>query len=349
MNRRMAAVPPGWNASGKQITDPVVYLESILKPMIDTSAKVDKLTPTYKEADEEDNPFMLAWNPTKSISDYTYVPSLGLTRIASDADNNNCWFNSFLFCMSPSFRALSAKNRRPVVSTFRAWCHANVKSIINTFPKRIRDMGEYSDYTEQFLQTDFKNPQKEIEVVEGLIVAWFFGVNCITFATPGMYSAKPDSANYEPICETMIQSPDCKVICMVYTGNHYEPLIHATFDEPTLHSENSITNATTKKTIKVPVETSRLNESEITTVFSWTDPTLCTCISLVLASDCINAEFGIVKAQPWKVTCAAAGGRRRRRARSARHKGTRSARRKGTRSVIRKSIRRRSTRRRRAY
>ena len=321
MNRRMAAAParpPGWN--GNQITDPVKFLNSILQPIIDRTKRVDELTPTYKPSTEEDHPYMLGWDPVKSISDTQSVPSLGLTRIASDANNNNCWFHTFLFCMSSSFRALSAKNRRPIVNVFRSWCANHIKEIYSAFPQKIKSMVEFEDITEKYLRTDLSNSKKEIEILEGLVIAWFFGINCIYFATPGMYSALPDSTKYEAICESMIQSPDCKVICIAYTGNHYEPLIHAVFDEPTVRN---------KAPNKTNILTSRLVDTESTTIFSWDDQKLCKAIKVAMESSCSTAEFGIMKEQPWKVTCAAAGGGKRRR--SAHRKTRRTKRRRSTR------------------
>ena len=318
----MAAIPPGWNASGKQITDPVAFVESILVPIIERSEKEDELTPTYETIDTASYIDGLVIEFPESFYQYQSIPSLGLTRIAANGDGN-CWFDSFLTCMSPSYRSLSARNRIPVTNAFRKWCADHISQIIKSIPQTIRDSGEYSDFfRDSVFKQDISNVNKEIDTLEGLFIAWFFGVNCIVFATPGKHPDLANSVKYEPICETMIQSPNCKVICMIFSGNHFEPLIHAKFDT-----------------------SMQLNETTSQTIFSWTDAILCTCIQTVLRSDCSTAGFGMMTTQPWKITCAAAGGRRRR-VRSAHRKGSRSAHHRQSKP---RRTKRRSTHRRRAY
>lgn len=301
-----ARIPPGWSASGKQIIDPIQFLESILKPIIHNRKQKDTRTPTYTEVEDftdntgkivthkHDYHYGLIIDFPESLYQTQMIPSLGLTRIAANGDGN-CWFDSFLFCMSPSYRMLSARNRISVTREFRSWCADHGTEIFKSLPHKIKDAPEFSDLTETLLQSDISTPNKELDLLEGLFIAWFFGVNCIYFATPGKYPNKPMSPFYEPICESMIQSPNCKVICMVFSGNHFEPLIHASFSGELLDESSK-------------------------TFFSWKDPLLCTCIQYVISSDCSQADFGVMAVQPWKITCTATGGRRRSRTQTRRVK-----------------------------
>lgn len=293
-----AATPPGWNASGKQIIDPVKFLESILQPIIDRTAREDTLTPTYEDAESTYTGGLIIEFP-ESLYQKQMIPSLGFTRVGANGDGN-CWFDSFLFCMSKSYRNLSAMNRIPVTGAFRAWCADHAKQIVTSIPSSVR---EYLEPESSFTQ-HLKANGTEIDLLEGIMVAWFFGVNCIYFATPGSYPNKPASKLYEPVCESMFQSPNCKVVCMIFSGNHFEPLIDADFTDETL------------------------NESVSTTVFSWKNPKLCKCIASAMQS-CAGFDAGLMSLQPWKVTCAAAGGgKRRRRAKTHRVKRRRSTRRR---------------------
>lgn len=317
-------IPPGWNTTGKKISDPIAFVESIVEPIIQQTPRLDSRVPTYTQTKNENHSDILSFDATRSVYDYEEIPSFGLTRISADGDSNNCWFDSFLFCMSPSYRALSIMNRKSIRNHFRKWCAENVKTIYESVPSVIRSSVEFSDIDQPLLEVDFKNPKKEIDTLEGFMIAWFFGVNCIVFATPGMHPDVSESNEYEPICETMFQSPNCKVICMAFSGNHYEPLVRATFSGTSLL------------------------EKDTTTLFSWNDPQLCKPIQKAL-SRCNQAEFGIMKEYPWKVTCATSGGRRRRSAhvRSAHHKGSRSAHRK-TRLIKRRRTTARASRTRRS-
>jgi hypothetical protein len=167
MNRNMAAIPPGWNASGKQITDPVAYIESILVPIIERSEKEDELTPFYENTDPTYTGGLVIEFP-ESLYQYQSIPSLGLTRIAANGDGN-CWFDSFLTCMSPSYRSLSARNRISVTNAFRKWCADHISQIIKSIPQTIRDSGEYSDFfRDSVFKQDISNVNKEIDTLEGL-------------------------------------------------------------------------------------------------------------------------------------------------------------------------------------
>jgi len=306
-----AAIPPGWNASGKKIIDPVAFLESVITPMIKESEKEDELTPIYENTDPTYTGGLVIEFP-ESLYQYQTIPSFDLTRVAANGDGN-CWFDSFLFCISPLYRKLSALDRIPVTIAFRTWCADHADQIFSSIPSTIIEFLEPKDS----FRNDMKAIGTEIDLLEGIMIAWFFGVNCIYFATPGQYPNKRNSDKYEPVCESMFQSPNCKVVCMIWSGNHFEPLIHATFTGESL------------------------NESSSKTLFAWNDAKLCKGISAAIQS-CGGNEVGMMATQPWKVTCAAAGGSYRRGSRSAYH--IRSAyRSKKTRRIKRRRSTRRKT------
>jgi hypothetical protein len=296
-----AATAPGWNATGTKITDPVAFVESILRPFLPEETEE---IPTYEKLEDLSYTGGLIIEHSDSIYQYQTLPSLNLTRIGANG-NGNCWFDSFLFSLSPSYRTCSTSDRAEISSKFRGWCGQRAKQILDVFPKSIRTHFEtyYLETFDTFVK-QIQTNKSELTIYEGFFVAWFFGVNCIYFKQPG----PEDNDVFQPICETMFQSPSCKVICIAWLGNHYEPLVDATFLDDTL------------------------DEEQTTTLFSWDDRKLCASIQSSLTT-CSQAERGLMYAYPWKVTCAAAGGRSRarRRRRSTRkpirrRKATRKAR-----------------------
>lgn len=338
------APPVGWNASGKQINDPVQFLESVLVPIIEANVKGDHAPSTYIEFEDiknnngavtlhkEDYHMILPQTFPDNQKEYQVIPSLGLTRISADG-NGNCFFDSFLTIMSPTYRTLSIEQRRPVMAAFRKWCETNSQSIIQSIPKKIlsEKFASYSDTTGDKLKAELnrrvnttinvrqknssgknvivKKPvviDEEIDFEVGYLIAWYFGINLVFLATPEHHDMYPDSTNYEALCNTAYQSPSCKVGFIAFSGNHFEPLIDAKFTED-----------------------GKLNEKDTAFLFQWQDPRLC--LVKTVAERCLEGPYSDTYKSWTEPGCAAAGGgkrRRHRRAKTRRVKRRRTTRRR---------------------
>ncbi len=343
-----AASRPGW--SGTSITDPVAFLESILIPIITTKVTNAADSPIYTEIKDvmsnngksvvfakNDYHDILTQSIDTNIKDYQIVSSLGLTRLAADA-NGNCFFDSFLTLMSPTYRSLSIQQRRPVMSEFRKWCVDHSSQILRSIPSKIlsEKASGYKDPVEADLGKRFKAElerkntvtekrkeknasgknvivseqvtiDKEIDFEAGYILGWYFGINLVFLATPGTHDMFPGSTGYEPYCNTAYQSSSCRTAFIAFTGNHFEPLVDAKFTED-----------------------GELDETNSTFLFRWSNPLLCKVKSV--ANHCATNELYRDTYRPWtEPACAAAGGRRRKGRRSTRksirrRKATRKAR-----------------------
>lgn len=217
---------------------------------------------------------------------YLQIPNFGsFIRLSANGNNNNCWFDSFLTCMSPKYRSLSLHQRQSILPSFRNWCNKNKTDILSEKPSYIKPF--FTD--DQFIH-DIETPTIEIEMFTGFLIAWYFGVNIIYI-------------KFEPtgpvIDGTMsIQSPECKTIFMIHLGGtgagaHYEPV--------------GILGLNNNQT---------LNEATSTFLFDWTDQRICQMPNLPTTwslPKCLGNNSGSVER--------AVGGKRRRMA-NYRHRRT---------------------------
>lgn len=262
-------IPPGMaeNSAGISIIDPILYVETIISSIrkggiagilrsgrqstspIFTNHPTSppsnvQLTPNLQTMYSENYDGILSEETSTNIKTYLQLPSFGeFTRISASGYNNNCWFDSFLCCMSPRYRMLTLTQRQEVTQAFRNLCNENIRKIVNEMPTLLKEL-----YPETELQYELSTPMREISMLAGFAIAWYFGVNIIyiKFEPTG------------PIIDTTmsIQSPDCKTIFMCHTGGmtgsaHYEPV-----------GILGLTN-------------DRLDEKKSTFVFEWTDTRIC--------------------------------------------------------------------------
>lgn len=207
----MAVAPiPGFSADGLSIENPTLFLQSIL-PRINPTEP-----PTIQKATA--TPMLI--DPTgENIKFFEKIQIPYATRISSSAYNNCCWFDSFLYCMIPEYRATSITNRIPIFQAFRKWCVKHADQILKEAPTFMNKEG-LSDAI-PFFKENVGNLTSEIDSLSGFLIAWYFGVNLI-------YVNQPYKGIYALVCETAYQSPDCKVILMNLSqgsvANHYEPI-----------------------------------------------------------------------------------------------------------------------------
>jgi hypothetical protein len=208
----MASIP-GFSADGIFIENPSLFLQSIVSiPKSINPPKFEKNTRASLLIDTRVN---------SKLVESTNIP--GLSRISSSAENNCCWFDSFLQCMIPAYRSLSIETRIPIFKAFRAWCakDENIKKILNEAPSFMNKSG-LSDVLIQF-KGNVQNLTSEIDWLSGFLIAWYFGVNLI-------YVNQPYKGLYALVCETAYQSPNCSSIIMnlsessASSAKHYEPI-----------------------------------------------------------------------------------------------------------------------------
>lgn len=245
---------PGFNASGRHIVDPSAYLDYVLmnelqegERMLQTDVNAGEMPSIAKSPKPGD--VMLPSSVKKNAKSYQTIPFVGLARVASSPDDNHCWFDSFLTCISKKYNMLNLQKRDNVVKGFRKWCsrEENLSKIIKGFPKKIYKIKSEAP-SEELLRTDISTLDGFIDARTGFAIAWFFGVNCI-------YIHQDEEENIVLECQTSYQSPDCKVVFIYHTGNHFEPI--------GLLSEDDI-----KVGKKYKVE-------NIKFLFQWNDPALC--------------------------------------------------------------------------
>ena len=253
-------VIPGVSEDRISILDPVAYTEYTLHNLLRKTAigiLRTKNTPIFKKYGAELSPNLLR---TPGLSPETYVGMLfeekdknfksylpiqntqPFTRISSSTDRNICWFDSFLTCMSPSYRKISLVHRKEIVTQFRNLCKKNKEMILTQIP---------SFFPKNFIKIfndDIDNLNGPIETHTGFLIAWYFGVNIIYYVLndEGLFIFNDPYINY--------QSPDCKTIFMTYIdeSKHYEPL--------------GILGLTSDN---------KYDEPASTFVFDWSDPRLC--------------------------------------------------------------------------
>ena len=257
-----AGPPPGWSPNGKQIQTPTLFLESVLEKLPGVKALFDAAS-----ANDERPTFTKVTRGEIGLEDgkvkkYIDMPIINLSRLSAAADDNHCWYDAFLQCMSPKYRLLSIPNRTIVFRQFRIWCKTNSDSIFKASPKTL--------YTEALSDTINKGNFKEdldkldrfTEASSGFIIAWYFGANIL-------YLRHDINDGLHIVSEYAYQSPSCKAIFIYNTGNHYEPIgVFATGPEPT-----------------------KQDESASTMIFEWTDPRLC---AMKVLSTLSNDSFSFI-------------------------------------------------------
>jgi hypothetical protein len=210
---------PGFSADGLSIENPTLFLQSILPPLKASEP------PTLQKASNTASMLIDPINQNIKFFESTSIP--GLSRISSSAYNNCCWFDTFLYCMIPDYRATSITDRIPIFKAFREWCTNHAEKILAEAPSFMNKPG-LSDAITQF-KTNVGNLKSEIDWLSGFLIAWYFGVNLI-------YVNQPYKGIYALVCETAYQSPDCKVILMnlsqstASTARHYEPIGNLNFN-----------------------------------------------------------------------------------------------------------------------
>lgn len=252
-------VIPGFADDGLTIDDPVAVVETVVRSGIRQSGqfRVIQTPPTFEKygtnlpANIINTPGlspstyiqMLSEEADRNIKSYLAIPTIeSFTRISASGNKNICWFDSFLMCMSPSYRGLSLKNRPKVVSGFRNWCRLRQDKILAQIPSFI------SQEFVNIFKNDLNNQSGPIEAHTGFMIAWYFGVNIIYYIlnNEGVFIFNDPFINY--------QSPDCKTIFMIHSEEsfHFEPL--------------GILGLTPDN---------KYNEATSTFLFKWSDDKLC--------------------------------------------------------------------------
>ncbi len=257
-------VPPGFSEDRVSIINPVALIETLIRQTGDIKRsgifRINQSPPTFQKyganlpANIKNSPGispstyiqMLSEEADLNDKSYLAIPTVeSFTRISASGNKNICWFDSFLMCMSPSYRSLSLANRPKLISGFRNWCRLRQDKILEQMPS----------FMPQNFVNIFKNDldtlSGPIEAHTGFMIAWYFGVNIIYYILndKGIFIFNDSIINY--------QSPDCKTIFMIHSGGmtggaHYEPL--------------GILGLT---------DDNKYDEKKSTFLFEWTDPRLC--------------------------------------------------------------------------
>jgi hypothetical protein len=256
---------PGF--TGNNITNPTEFLESVLErlpgvPALFRAATGGGEAPTFVENNESSGNLI---NDDEGNKLYQTIPYLGMARVSASGADNCCFFDSFLFCMSPKYRKLSIPNREIVFKLFRSWCNSNSKRILATANKQmVNTLSETQglavnggkrnlQLAEQSIEKDFTSKINAIGIATGWVIAWYFGVNLI-YMYQNEYPGKNVNMSYPHYlihCPTAYQSQDCKTIIIRQGVNHFESI-----------GTVGITN-------------NKLNESNSKFLYEWTDSRLC--------------------------------------------------------------------------
>lgn len=230
----------GFAADNKAIVNPVAFLESFFPALkadaLIRAASIVLQRPFFVE-DKSKDTGMLSQNAKTNQKTYQNLIELDLARVSASGVGNNCWFDSFLQCVSPKQNSLSLLNRSLIAKRFREWCGIHASLLQKQQPKIL--IGTPLFQTEAEFTADIKDEDEEIDIMTGFVIAWFFGFNLVQL--------RRDKGRLRIVCESSYQSPDCKAIFMYHTGNHFEPLVE-------LHLDDSL---------------------PFKSVFSWKDDALC--------------------------------------------------------------------------
>lgn len=283
---------------------PTQFLESILG-RIPGLKKVMELAPQPPRFEMiKQNSSYTGILPQGNAKTYQTISSLKLSRVSASGYNNCCFFDSFLSCMSPKYRSLSLQNRQMVFVAFRNWCAVNSEKILEQVPEFIKKLVDVKTIKDEIVNLNI-----EIDYLTGLVIAWFFGVNCV-FITKPRDKNIASKYTWAVVCESAYQSPECSTIFMINTlpltegaAGHYEPLGTLSLKED-----------------------GRLDEMKSKFLFGWTDRDLCK-IKTICNEICKPTDF-LPEVGGWNLPPCLEGGskKRTRRVRIRKSRKTRSRR-----------------------
>jgi hypothetical protein len=241
----MAAAKPGFSADGTFIENPTALLEATIfsLPGAARGANAAKKAPLFNEILNLNETGNLGEYPTKS---FQKIPILNLSRVSSSGAGLNCWFDSFLQCMSPKYRSIDINRRSALRDEFRNFIGTTLKESILAQRPSFLTKAPFEVTNEKFISNVLATGT-EIEWLNGFLIAWYFGVNLI-------YVHRDSSGILQIACETSYQSPDCKTIIINHNGNHFEPI-------------GKVVVGADKKLVE--------GESGSKFLFSWSDKELC--------------------------------------------------------------------------
>jgi hypothetical protein len=277
----MAAIKPGFSTDGKFIENPTKLLEESVPGLTGAAraAEAAKAAPTFRTLEGSSLASgMLSETPTEKT--VQALPGIGLSRVSASGAALNCWFDSFLQCMSPRYRSLDLKRRNELRVGFRKYL--GQEKVLNAILAQKPTKHEtftlvFTDFTDEKFKKDVRGETVEagraltdLDSLSGFLIAWYFGVNLI-------YLRRTPQNELAMMCETAYQSPDCKTIIMCNIGGyHYEPVgtVVLTDDSKLLEGEGGskfLFSWTDKELCKL----NRLSKS-CTGYPEWTLPTGCT-------------------------------------------------------------------------
>jgi hypothetical protein len=242
------------NTSRGTIDEPDEFLYKTALSKLETAVfRIKQELPSLKLA-----PTTVTRNLVQTEKEKLYQPleGTGLARVSANGSKNGCWFDAFLTALSNKYRNLSLKSRIEIETLFRQWCAAepNVSAIHAAAPNFLKKAG-ICPKLDAFKASLGAN-KKEIDELDGYLIAWYFGVNLI-------YLKRDDaSKQIQIVCNTSYQSPDCQCIFVFHTGNHFEPC---------------------------SVVTDGQAEKDLEYLFDWSDTTLCQL--QIVSKQCTNDLF----------------------------------------------------------
>jgi hypothetical protein len=225
----MAAAKPGFSADGTFIENPTALLEATVPGLTGAArgANAAKSSPIFEKIKGTSlaNDMLGEKSNQKTFQD---LPGIGLSRVSASAENLNCWFDSFLQCMSPKYRSLDLTGRGKIRVGFRKYL--GQENVLNAILAQKPTKHEtftlvFTDFTDEKFKKDIRGETVEagrsrtdLDSLSGFLIAWYFGVNLI-------YLKRNSEDTLEMVCETAYQSPDCKTIFMCNIGAyHFEPV-----------------------------------------------------------------------------------------------------------------------------
>ncbi len=245
----MAAVKPGFSADGKFIENPTALLEATVPGLTGAAraAEVAMAAPTFRtiEGSSLASGMLSQTSTEKTVQE---LPSIGLSRVSSSGAGLNCWFDSFLQCMSPKYRSLDLARRTDIRVGFRKYL--GQEKVLNAILAQKPALMNHPafDFTDEKFKNDVRlesknssgNPiSKDLDYTSGFLIAWYFGVNLIYLKR--LHFPKENRYELDVVCETSYQSPDCKTIIMCNMGGyHFEPVGKVVLDsnQKLLEGEN---------------------------------------------------------------------------------------------------------------
>lgn len=173
---------------------------------------------SVKYEEDKDTEGMLVENPGTNTKKYRngdpYV------RISATANKNMCWFASFLSAVSDTYAMYNLTDQLVITEAFRTYCKQHVDKIKEAFPKQFAESSVYKPSFDSLAET-LSTTNMELEMLEGFIIAWYFGFNNVFLVVQEDGSVVPDPAS-------AYQSEECPVFFLYRMGlgeaGHYELL-----------------------------------------------------------------------------------------------------------------------------